>query len=110
MNKKEAYNLGKDRGYSVASWVDVPEVGSRIDKTVDYYGFGDFVTKDNRWDYMEMLCHDAELNGRQYSPFEFVAHELNENENKADMYWDEFDRGVDVGINKSIKEAKKSYS
>lgn len=111
MNKKDAYNYGKEHGYSVASWVDVPELNDHIDPSIDYVGLGKRVTEDNRWDYMEMLCIASEENSRQYSPFEFLAYEINsiEDDWKSGEYWDEFDRGVNVGINKRIREAKKSY-
>lgn len=41
---------------------------------------------------------EAEELNRQYSPFEFLAHEINSQEN-AGKLWEEFDAGIADGIN-----------
>lgn len=107
MNKREAYNDGKQYGYNVASWVDVPELESRVDPSVDYVGIGKTVTKENRLEYLELLCYATIENSRQYSEFSFIAHDINECPN-ADGLWDSFDNGIDRGVAIRLNEVKKS--
>lgn len=108
MNKRQAYNMGKERGYSVASWVDLPDIGARIDKSLDWIGLGEFITLDNVADYFEIMADDAESNSRDFSPFELTASEFNSCPN-ADSLWDEFDRGIRKGISDNWKERKSYY-
>ena len=108
MNKRQAYNNGRTHGYNVASWNDLPELGSKIDKRLDWVGLGETVTLENVAEYFSMICHEAEDNSRQYSPFEFTASEINDCPN-ADSLWDEFDRGIEAGILENWKQRKDYY-
>lgn len=109
MNKRQAYNMGKEHGYSVASWNDLPELGDKIEKTIDWIGLGETVTLENVAEYFSVICHEAEDNSRQYSPFEFTAHDINECKN-SDVLWDEFERGIDKGISDNWNERKEYYN
>ena len=73
-HKSMIQQAGQDRGYNLASWVDMPELGSTVWTESDGKVT---ITKDNQADVWLDLCYDAESNGRQYSPFEFTARELN---------------------------------
>lgn len=109
--KQEIYEAGFERGYNVASWVDVPEIGSPIDKCIDWVGYGDVVTEENVQDYMETCAFEAESNGRQYSPFEFTANELNEMEDsKPYDVWQVFEDGIAAGIRKNIAKRMKALA
>jgi hypothetical protein len=108
MNKRQAYNMGKERGYNVASWVDLPELGARVDKSLDYQGLGERVTSENVADYFTMLAQDAETIDRDYSPFEFTASDFNSQPNSESL-WDEFDRGIEKGISDNWKERRDYY-
>lgn len=71
-----AYRMGWNHGHGIACH-NVPTLGDRIDRSVDYVGCGREVTAENIREYHELLCFAAESNSRQYSPFEFTAHEFN---------------------------------
>ena len=46
---------------------------------------------------------EGELNGRQYSPFEFYANELNDlDEWDSAQAWEDYDEGVHEGATKEI--------
>lgn len=107
MNKRDAYNDGKQYGYNVASWVDVPEIGTHVDPSVDFWGIGKTVTKDNILEYVELLCYAAVDNSRQYTEFSFIAYDINECYN-ADGLWDSFEDGINRGIAIRINEVKKA--
>lgn len=108
MNKRQAYNMGKERGYNIASWVELPELGQNIDKSIDWIGLGETVTKDNAGDYFEILCQESESMGRDYSPFEITASEFNSCFNSESL-WGEFDRGISKGIADNWRERKDYY-
>jgi hypothetical protein len=97
--QRSAYMSGYGRGHGIACH-NVPRVGDAIDRTVDYVGCGRTVTSENAAEYHELLCFAAEANGREYSPFEFTAHELNEygegtdDSPSADEMWEAFDAGI----------------
>lgn len=101
----EWYEQGYERGLSCASWCDMPQVGDRIDKNIDWIGYGDTVTDDNIRDYHETIAFVSEENDRQYSPFEFTAHEINElGEWQSDSAWQAFDDGIAAGIHANLSE------
>jgi hypothetical protein len=65
-----------DEGVGMAAGVsadNIPYVGDRINKCVDYVGLGPNVTRKNRKEYHLLLTLAAVDNATQYSPFEFTA-------------------------------------
>ena len=90
---------GFARGKSVASWCDMPEFG----KTYRTESDGDVVCEDRDLaaDIMQSLAYEAESNGREYSPFEFTAHALNEREDSEEA-WEAYQEGIDAGISAEI--------
>jgi hypothetical protein len=103
--KQEIYKAGFNRGFNIASWVDMPEIGSSIDKYIDWQGLGSTVTEENLADYMETLAFESESMNREYSPFEFTAHDLNEmSETKPYDVWEVFESGIAAGIRKNISK------
>lgn len=52
------------------------------------------------------MAYESEENARQYSPFEFLAHDMNEDEDRADGLWSSYDDGVSAGIKMAWKEKK----
>lgn len=103
--ESDAYLRGFDRGYNVASWQDLPEVGSAL--YID--GEGKItVDADNLWDTMSQLAYAGESHDRDFSPFEFTAHEFNESED-ADSLWEAFDAGISDGIGTNLSERKAAY-
>jgi hypothetical protein len=101
---ERAYRLGWDHGHGIACH-NVPSIGDSICRSVDYVGLGKTVTVDNIAEYHEALCFAAESNSREFSPFEFIAHEFNESDD-ANELWGAFESGVAD----SIRNDLKSYS
>lgn len=93
----DAYRRGWNHGHGIACH-NVPAIGDRIDRSVDYVGIGKTVTSDNVREYHELLCHAVEDNSRSYSPFELTAHEFNSQEEYAEDLWEAFDAGINDAI------------
>lgn len=88
--KQEIYNWGKSHAQGIPenNWTDA------IEKAVSK-GY----TWEDDYDRIEEIysefCYDAEENSRQYSPFEFLAEELNElAETKPYDPWEVFDDAI----------------
>lgn len=97
MNAREAFSLGYDRGWNCASWTDMPDIGTTLPKHVDWEGIGLISTVADQISAWELLCGEAESNGRQFSPFEFTAQAINESRD-PDGYWERFDAGIESGM------------
>ncbi len=97
MNLKEAHELGYDRGWHVASWTDMPEIGQMLPRDIDWQGIGSIKSVNDQIDAWEALCSEAESNSRQFSPFEFTARAINESRD-PDSYWEAFDEGITAGL------------
>ena len=82
MNKKESYTEGFDYGYEFGLYCEVKPGEDSVD-----------------------ACLDAAENAKQYTPFEFLAHEINEQEPewRVDGLWEAFDSGVHKGILAGLK-------
>ncbi len=101
---ERAYRLGWNHGHGIAGH-NVPSIGDRICPSIDWLGLGKTVTSENIAEYHELLCFAAESNSREYSPFEFTAHEFNESDNSESL-WEAFE----AGIADSIRNDLKGYS
>ena len=88
MNKKECYNQGFNTGYDIGE-------ENRAD-----YNLADDISKDQF--ISDMLEHESDVY-RQYSPFEFVAYDINVSE-YPDELWEAYERGVYDGIMQLVKE------
>lgn len=85
----EAYRMGWNRGHGLACH-NVPKIGEYIFS--DSYGRA-LVTADNVRDIHQAACFEAESHGRDYSPFEFIAYELNDSDD-SEALWEAFDAGI----------------
>lgn len=83
MNKNDAKSEGFDAGYSAG-----------------VYGTEGFKDEDEFFS----MAYESEENARQFSPFEFLAHDINETGDRAEGLWDAYDEGVLFGIRKAWKE------
>lgn len=101
MTYDEAYGLGYARGWTMASWIDVPALGTELPRDVDFVGIGTIENESDQREAMELLAHAAEDNDRQFSPFEFTARELNDAED-AEELWDAFENGIIDGIHEEV--------
>ena len=88
MNETEAYERGLERGrfFGEASFEGWDMIAETEDEAVD-------------------AAFAAEENDRQFSPFEFLAKELNNlSEEESDACWERFEEGISEGIEKAFKE------
>jgi hypothetical protein len=94
MNKKDVYDQGYNTGYDIAS--------SNIHTELNFENFS-----QEKLDEFISNCSETESEHyRQFSPFEFFAHDINECFN-SDGLWESYDAGVYKGICKRVKEFKK---
>jgi hypothetical protein len=111
MNKREIIAEGLQRGYSIAKSIDLVDIGD--------YGDGQFlderkrvkITSDNWLEFHTNYAYECESDGRQFSPFEFLANAINETEDNPRVKfepWLEFDEAIGRGINKALRERWKS--
>jgi hypothetical protein len=91
MNKKDLFAQGKESGYNVARYNNEMNPENWNNSDIEKF---------------ESDCYEAESNSRQYSPFEFLAHDINECHN-SDSLWDAYDNGITAGIQKYVKEFKR---
>jgi hypothetical protein len=101
---ERAYRMGWNHGHGFACH-NVPSIGDSICRSIDWIGLDKVVTSENIAEYHKLLCFVAESNFRDFSPFEFIAHEFNESEHFESL-WEAFESGV----SDSIREDLKSYS
>lgn len=111
MNKREIRAEGLNRGYSIAKSIDLVDIGD--------YGDGQFldernrvkITSDNWLEFHTNYAYECESNDRQFSPFEFLANDINNYEYKKGICseaWLEFEEAISRGIRKALKERWKS--
>jgi hypothetical protein len=92
MNKKEAHDYGFDNGYSIAD--------------TNIQDLNNFKYEDEN-DWVGEMIDFEQSEFRQYTPFEFFAHDVNElPEFDAEECWEAYDEGVEDGIEQRIKEFK----
>lgn len=92
---------GFEHGYSLAAcnWYYAKTYEKRMENCEDF----DPDDVEKLRDEIVQLCWGADENYRQYSPFEFFAHALNEEEN-SDELWDAYEEGISDGVNAFIDE------
>ena len=101
---RNAYRRGYRRGFNIASYQNLPEVGETF--FLDSEGRVT-VSEENQWDVVQSLAFEGESNDRQYSPFEFTASEFNKARN-SEARWEAFDAGIADGIQDNIQQRMKS--
>jgi hypothetical protein len=79
----ESYRMGWRHGHGCAA-CNVPSIGDKISRCIDWVGLGDEVTAENIREYHEQLTHAGADNSRDFSPFEFTAHWLNDRPSNFD--------------------------
>lgn len=113
LSQKEVAEMGRERGYAFGDGAELPEIGERIARHIDWVGYGT-VTPENFADVLTMFAAHCENEDRSFTPFEFTARDLNnltaELEDAAargdtiDGWeellepWDVFDCAIAVGI------------
>ena len=104
----DAYASGWNHGHGI-SCHNVPEIGAKY--RLDALGRMECDAENIR-EIHEALCYEAESNSRDFSPFEFTAHEFNslddesededevevENKVTSEEAWEAFEEGVGDAI------------
>ena len=98
---ERAYRMGWNHGHGFAC-NNLPSIGDAIDRSMDWIGLGKVVTADNIAEYHELLCFAAETNSRDFSPFEFIAHEFNKSEDSESL-WEAFESGIADSIRHDLE-------
>ena len=107
MNKRQIIAEGLQRGYDIAMSIDLIAIGD--------YGDGQYlheckkvkITTENWLDFHTNYAYECESADREYSPFEFLASDLNETEHNPRVKfdpWQVFDHAIGRGIHKALKE------
>jgi hypothetical protein len=113
MNKREIIAEGLQRGYSIAKNIDLVDIGD--------YGDGQFlderekvrITSQNWLEFHTNIAYECESQDRQFSPFEFLANDINATEDNPRLKfepWREFEKAIERGINRALRERWKSIS
>ena len=98
LDSDDAYSRGYDAGYNAAVYC---EVGHQ-DKREANCGCDDDGTTECE-DCLSAAAFDSEQNARNFSPFEFTASAINEDDD-SDELWESYDDGVAKGIKAGIAE------
>jgi hypothetical protein len=113
MNKRKIIAEGLNRGYNVAKNIDLIDIGDYCDGEVLQTGKRERVTSDNWLEVHTNIAYECESNDRQFSPFEFLANDINITEDNPRVKfepWMEFDEAIGRGINRALRERWKSIS
>jgi len=99
-----AYRKGWSHGHGFACH-NVPELGAKV--------FSDAlgrvtVDAENIREVHQDACYAAESNSRDYSPFEFTAHEFNSDEENSEALWEAFEQGISDAISADLAEYSDS--
>ena len=89
MNKKDCYTHGYNNGYNIAET-----------NRSDY----NLIDEDEREKFISDMSETESDSFRQYTPFEFFAHDVNECGDRADSLWQAYEEGVYKGILALVKE------
>ena len=111
MNKREIIAEGFARGYNVAKNIDLVDIGDYCDRDVLQTSERVKVTSDNWLEVHMNIASECESNARQFSPFEFLAYDINATDDNPRVKfepWLEFDAAIGRGIAKALKERWKS--
>jgi len=52
---------------------------------------------------VKTICWEADQTSRQFSPFEFLAHSFNQDENSEEL-WETYEEGISEGVEEFLKE------
>jgi hypothetical protein len=95
-----AYRIGWNTGHGIACH-NVPTLGEEVRS--DSLG-RITINAENIRDVHQEACFEAEMSGRDFSPFEFIARDFNElgegsgDEPSSDEAWEAYEQGVSDAI------------
>ena len=94
----DAFGEGWNHAHGIACH-NVPQIGDQIDSCVDWVGLGDKVDESNVRDVHEIYCHESEMHARCFSPWEYIAHDINSHDEwLSESMWESYDAGVAASI------------
>jgi hypothetical protein len=105
MNQREAKEYGIDQGYSAVQYCDVSDI-DQSEANCECLETGKGACKD----CLTYGAFESEQNARQYSPFEFFAHEINSTGDRAEGLWEAYDQGVAIGIKRGLKDRLSEFA
>ena len=97
----DAYDAGYNHAHGIACH-NVPTIGESIWTDSDGRVT---VDSDNIADVHSSLCFEAEMNARCFSPWEFIAHDINTagDEWLTESMWEHYDLGVADAISHDLE-------
>ena len=109
LTKKEVYEIGYERGFNIASWQDLPEIGTII-RPFELEEFeGPVEDVEDAREVFLATCCSAENSNREFTPFEFTCKDLNDlQEKKPYDVWEVFEYAIGNGFRDNW-ESRKSY-
>jgi hypothetical protein len=90
MNQREARAEGRRLGEQAAVYCEVSEQDRR-EAGCDH-------AEGECFDCLTSAAWESEQNARSFSPWEFLARDINESGDRAEGLWEAYDEGVAVGI------------
>jgi hypothetical protein len=116
MTRQEIFEKGFDRGFSIASWMELPRIGDNVPKELDWIGIEKVESVSDAGEVFIMYCQASEDNGRSYSPFEFTAKELNNLQEELDEsegewfdVWEVYEDGIEQGFLENWQQRSKDF-
>ncbi len=95
MNKQDARERGISEGLGSIRYC---EIGQEDQRESDC----DCKTGQACETCLTVAAYASESNARDFSPFEFFAHEINESGDRSDGLWAAYDEGVGIGIKRGM--------
>jgi hypothetical protein len=109
---REIISWGYNRGYRMATDCDLIDIGNYVDRHIMGESENVKVTTQNWLDVHTNIAWDCETHNREFSPFEFTAHAINQYEYEKENgdAWLEFEEAIGRGISRALRERWKSIA
>ena len=104
MNQQDAKDYGIQQGLAAIRYCEVS------DEDIQEAGCDHEDNETVCDDCLTSAAYDSEMNARQYSPFEFFAHDINETGDRAEGLWSAYDEGVGVGIKRGLEQRREQLN
>jgi hypothetical protein len=108
MTKQEIRQRGIDAGYQAAIYTEVSD-SDREQAGCICIEAEDITDQAECAECISAAAYESEQNARSYSPFEHLAHAINESRD-PESQWDAYDAGVEAGIKRGIEARLRKVS
>ena len=103
-HEREAFAAGYDHAHGIACH-NVPTIGETY--FLESEGYITPETQDEAREAHIAMCFEAELNARCYTPWEFVAKEINDlDEFESEAAWEAYESGVELAILHDVEDCE----